>query len=747
MNDGAPLAAALGYAARGWYVLPLHSILGSLDRRCSCGDGECRSPAKHPLTQNGRLDSTRDGTVIRDWWKRWPAANVGIDTGRSALVVLDVDPRHDGVASFELLREKLGASTFHTLTHLTGGGGSHYLFQATLSRVARIASRANALGAGCDVKSGGGYIVAPPSLHISGRQYVRTPFSPDEPAELPEQLAELLFAQRNGRASWGEPWHGLADDEPIKEGARNEVLWSHAVKWARDGLSAQALRAGLTGLNVTCKPPLPDGELECIWRSAIDYHRRYDAPLSVADIAERRGADTPAVPVDWQDAYPWPEPMRDEAFYGIAGEFVRIVTPHTEADKHALLANILSGVSAMIGANPYTVGVRRQPAKVNALVVGDTGDARKGTAFEDVERFLRMADSDTLDAILAPGITSGEGLIRFLRIPVHKDDDTGTETPRLKRAWGREGEYTRLSAVARRDGSTLSQCLRDAFDSTTLANLTKKDPDRVRGAHVAISADVTEADLILDTPDVKIANGVVNRFALICARRERLLPRGGTLTDADLAPAAKRLNAALRAARERQGVPLSEAALASWDLFYTAYETEKLPPLLRAATRRGSQYVLRIALIHALLDGAAEIGTVHLEAAIAFWEYAFASAQHVFAARLGDPKADALLKHLRDIYDTRLTGAEVDEFFGKHLHPDERRRIRDELVRRNLITIERQQTGERGRPTELWQAKPPGSVKRPEVRGKSGLNTDTGISPYFSADSVHPFQKPTSPVP
>jgi hypothetical protein len=451
------------------------------------------------------------------------------------------------------------------------------------------------------------------------------------------------------------------------------------------------------------------------------------------------------VAIDWQDAYPWPEPMREEAFYGVAGDFVRIVEPHTEADRHALLANFLSGVSAAIGSNPYTTGVRRQPAKVNVVIVGDTGDARKGTAFEDVERFLRMADGDTLDAILAPGITSGEGLIRFLRTPLYKDDDTGTETPRLKRAWGREGEYTRLSAVARREGSTLSQCLRDAFDNTTLANLTKKDPDRVRGAHVAISADVTEADLILDTPDVKIANGVVNRFAMICARRKRLLPRGGTLTDTELAPLAIRLKAALRAARDRQGVPLSEAALARWDLFYTAYETETLPPLLRAATRRGSQYVLRIALIHALLDEATEIGIAHLEAAIAFWDYAFASAQHIFAARLGDPKADAFLKHLRDIYPARLTGAEVDEFFGKHLRPDERQRIRDELVRRHHVTIEKQQTGERGRPTEFWQAKPPCSVKRPEVRGENGLNTDTGINPHCSADSVHPFQKSAWP--
>jgi Protein of unknown function (DUF3987) len=440
-----------------------------------------------------------------------------------------------------------------------------------------------------------------------------------------------------------------------------------------------------------------------------------------------------AAAIDWQDAYPWPEPMHAEAFYGAAGAFVCMVQPHTEADAHALLANFLSGVSAMIGANPHTLGVRRQPAKVNVLIVGDTGDARKGTAFEDVDWFLRIADGTTLDAILAPGVTSGEGLIRFLRTPTYVDDETGIETPRLKRAWAREGEYTRLSAVARRDGSTLSQCLRDAFDSTTLANLTKRDPDRVRGAHVAISADVTKVDLVYDTPDVKIANGVVNRFAIICARRVKLLPRGGTLTDADLAPLAKRLNSALRAARERCGTPLSEAALKRWDVFYESYEAQELPPLLHAATRRGPQYVLRIALIHALLDEAAEIGIAHLEAAIAFWEYAFASAQHVFAAKVGHPKADELLHYLRDVYPNTLTGGLVDEFCGKHLRPNERRGVRDELLRLNLITIEKQHTGERGRPIEHWQAKPPAPRNGAQYADKCGINSKTGISPYFSA--------------
>jgi hypothetical protein len=70
--------AALEYARRGWRVLPLHSVI---DGVCSCGDKECGSPGKHPLTRNGSKDATVDEETIRRWWTEAPEANVGIATG------------------------------------------------------------------------------------------------------------------------------------------------------------------------------------------------------------------------------------------------------------------------------------------------------------------------------------------------------------------------------------------------------------------------------------------------------------------------------------------------------------------------------------------------------------------------------------------------------------------------------------------------------------------------------------------
>jgi hypothetical protein len=70
-------------------VFPVHTAVRG---QCSCGDWNCRAPAKHPRTAHGFRDATSDLRLIARWWARFPNANIGIRTGEpSNLVVLDVD--------------------------------------------------------------------------------------------------------------------------------------------------------------------------------------------------------------------------------------------------------------------------------------------------------------------------------------------------------------------------------------------------------------------------------------------------------------------------------------------------------------------------------------------------------------------------------------------------------------------------------------------------------------------------------
>jgi len=152
------LAAALRYAAMGWFVFPVHSHRAG---HCTCDDTGCDHVAKHPLTQHGFLDASRDEAAIRAWWARWPWANVGVATGEcSGLLVLDVD---DVASAPPEVSSLLGSSKVPRVR--TGRGHHTYLAHVHGARSGQ------AILPGCDVRADGGYVLAPPSLHASGRDY------------------------------------------------------------------------------------------------------------------------------------------------------------------------------------------------------------------------------------------------------------------------------------------------------------------------------------------------------------------------------------------------------------------------------------------------------------------------------------------------------------------------------------------------------------------------------------------------
>src|SRR5262245_40835910 len=163
--DNPRLAAALAYAARGWPVFPCH---GMQDGQCTCSGKPNCTPGKHPLTAHGFEDATTDPKQIDRWWTENPDANVAVATGAcSGLIVVDEDPRHGGDLTLEDLEAQYGKLP-DTVISLTGGGGKHYVFRHFGKA---LSSRAHAFGPGLDLKGDGGYIIAPPSLHVSGLRY------------------------------------------------------------------------------------------------------------------------------------------------------------------------------------------------------------------------------------------------------------------------------------------------------------------------------------------------------------------------------------------------------------------------------------------------------------------------------------------------------------------------------------------------------------------------------------------------
>lgn len=246
------LGAALEYVRRGLAVIPV------------------RPGAKEPRSAHGCRDASRDTGQVRRWWGTWPDANLGIVTGKpSQLLVVDIDRKPNGPDGEESFLELVRATgpLPETWEAQTGGGGRHLYYRIPAGTW--LASAVRVLP-GLDIRGEGGYVVAPPSLHISGRRYTwELSHHPDEMplAELPAALSRFLI-ERTGRP----PPHAPAGKERIPEGSRNAALTRLAGMMRRRGMTKEAITAALVVENhVRCIPPLPEAEVRRIAQSIMRY--------------------------------------------------------------------------------------------------------------------------------------------------------------------------------------------------------------------------------------------------------------------------------------------------------------------------------------------------------------------------------------------------------------------------------------------------------------------------------------------
>lgn len=252
--------AALVYAERfGSNVIPLHTPTPT---GCSCGKSSCKSIGKHPRSTNGITDATRDPVTIAEWWGRWPSANIGL--AADGLIVLDRDPRHGGDDSLGKLEREHGELP-RTVRQLTGGGGDQHFYLAPEGVVIR---NAVAIRPGLDIRAAGGYVVAPPSLHASGRRYTwdvmahiaEVPFAP-----APEWLVEMCAERpQERRATSPEEWVRLLSDG-VTEGARNATAARLAGYLLRRRVDPYVVLEVLTLWNTArVRPPLDEDELVAV---------------------------------------------------------------------------------------------------------------------------------------------------------------------------------------------------------------------------------------------------------------------------------------------------------------------------------------------------------------------------------------------------------------------------------------------------------------------------------------------------
>jgi hypothetical protein len=250
--------AALDYASRGWPVVPIHWPEGD---KCSCGKVDCQSPAKHPITLHGLKDATIDKVIIKAWWEKWPKANVAVLTGSaSGIMVVDIDPRNGGDVSLKKL-ERLGNFPI-TPTAFTGGGGLHFILEHP-GNGARIGNKSKLAGyEGVDFKGDGGYILAAPSRHMSGKQYTwKYPHIGTRVVPPPPWLKKIIESEvvhkknlpsLRSNNPWAEMWRGVPD------GTRNETAAKLSGHLLGRGLQEEEVIEILSVWNTQNIPPLSD---------------------------------------------------------------------------------------------------------------------------------------------------------------------------------------------------------------------------------------------------------------------------------------------------------------------------------------------------------------------------------------------------------------------------------------------------------------------------------------------------------
>lgn len=398
-----------------------------------------------------------------------------------------------------------------------------------------------------------------------------------------------------------------------------------------------------------------------------------------------------------------PPVISEEAFHGLAGQYVRMIEPETEADPVAILLQLLVMVGNLVGRGPhFRVEADEHHLNLFTVMVGTSGKGRKGVSAGQAKRLLRIVDAQWCETRIQDGLSSGEGLIWAVRDEGDDTPDADTDTVAEdadKRLLVLESEFASVLRVLRRDGNTLSATIRNAWDTGELRIMTKNSPVHATGAHISIVGHITRDELLRYLDSTEAGNGFGNRFLWCCVQRSKALPEGGNAHSIDFGPLTRKLTEAIDFARSAGQISRDEEARKIWANVYPELSEGK-PGLLGSMIARGEAQTMRLACLYAVLDRSAFVRAEHLLAALALWDYCEASAQWIFGDALGDPVADEVLRVLKSSPEG-MTRTEITNHFSRHRSGLDR--ALKLLLERGLTDIYKEATG--GRPVERWRAK------------------------------------------
>ncbi len=461
--------------------------------------------------------------------------------------------------------------------------------------------------------------------------------------------------------SWSASWQEIADEAGMSAVVVENFCWDNCASLAMADAHIEKLRE---------RRKLREAELAA--QDAIMAAQNGDtATLQATAAVIQRMAAPGATGAESVRSPSWPEPPHEAVYHGLAGDIVKMIDPHTEADPLAILSQLLVCFGNCVGRSPHFLAeADRHGVNEFIVMVGDTAKGRKGTSLGHVRRLFESADSHWSSKRIASGLSSGEGLVWAVRDPItkfHDDDDDEVVDPGEtdKRLLAIESEFASVLHVMERQGNTLSAAVRQLWDTGAVRSLTKNSPARTTDAHVSIVGHITRDELLRYMNRTELGNGFANRFLFFAVRRSKVLPEGGNLDNGELDPLRARLKSAAEFARTVNEMRRDAMARETWIAVYPQLSDGKRG-ILGSVLSRAEAHVMRLACLYALLDLSNVIRREHLTAALALWEYCENSAAWIFGGNIGDPVADTILRQLQ-LRPEGFTRTEISALFNRHV--------------------------------------------------------------------------------
>ncbi len=535
-------AAAWWALEHGLKIFPCYWIE---DGHCACGNPACDRPGKHPMVENGHLSAAEQTPVdVVEFWTKYPKATIGMPCRMNKRVVIDIDPKNGGVESIKALEAAVGPIV-SPWSYLTGSGGEHRHVQDPGGDLHGTLKDYPGIDFKCE-----GYVILPPSSHISGGQYRLTEQSDlTQPVPPMPEALRLLLTKTNGsvpsapetdasgilRAAILTAAFAPAPDSGVRDFFYGALAGGLGRTLNDDDLLLQFIHEAATAAGD--EDEATSGKRTDFARRTLEKLRAGDPEITglpeairlakdgFADVLDQithllRGLTTavPDLSVEVGRDLKFP----DSAIIGLGREFTDLYSANYEAPPvfwyHAFLTFLGAWLSKKV-----VLGGTNEPPRLYTTLLGLSAWSRKSSSQDDTEDFFARVQNEyygQMSAVQAaetgaPSILHGSGSAEGLAKRIQRDQ----KRPILMKF----DELKSLIDKGRQDGSQLMPLLTNTWGKGRWSNETLTYSIELTDAAISLLSACTLKTFESAFRGAEADIGFLNRLWIAPGRSDRVI--------------------------------------------------------------------------------------------------------------------------------------------------------------------------------------------------------------------------------